>query len=396
MGAIRTFAGIAAAMLTLTGCMGSAPRMSRTALIERIGGDAAAFNEAYSHAVNAQILLNILRSRDRQPRYYLSTTGISDAPSFLYGDNISIGSFPLGEQKVQPWGFGSFGAKREITSRPSYAVQPLAARTLTKAVFQPTPANVFAHYWESGWPRDILLLLAVEKIGVTRGGRTQEFTNEANDIRDDCAPAVQSTGCAFVGTVRQFLDAVSAKTVAAPGGSAAKGVCGLIEAYDPPAPVRALAPSKDDDECAPTFVVGDATYRFDLRSFDDMVYYVGELMRASYTESQGAPDAVLSARVNVRVAGLRGGGKGTPLFRIVPKGAGGDENYSAQVAYDGVTYQAGPPIGRSCADAAVKGMCQDDAARGDRSSSVLSLLAELLALNQSPDAIRPPARLISQ
>ena len=384
-----------AACLGLNGCT-TAPRMSREELAGRIGEDAAAFNEAYSKAVNAQILLNVLRSRDRQPRYYLSMTGIQDAPSFLYGDNVGLGGVPFGEQRSQPFGILSFGARREITSRPSYAVQPLDAKTLTKAVFQPTPSNVFAHYWESGWPRDMLLLLMVEKISITRDGQTREFTNEANDIRDDCGPNVDSRGCAFVRTARNFLDQVGAKESVSPNfGPGSRGVCGLMEAYDPATPVHE-APSPKDGECAPAFVIGDAIYRFDLRSFDDIVYYVGELMRSSYTAAQGKPDEAMDARVNVRVAGLRGGGVGTPLFRISPQGATRGQAFAASVSYNGEIFYAGPPIGRSCADATPDGICRDDPAHGDRSSSVLSLLAELLALNQSPDAIRAPARLLAE
>jgi hypothetical protein len=44
----------------------------------------------------------------------------------------------------------------------------------------------------------------------------------------------------------------------------------------------------------------------------------------------------------------------------------------------------------------MSGRCQDNADEGDRSSSVLSLIAEILALNQSPDAIRAPSRLIAE
>ncbi|HVY04327.1 MAG TPA: hypothetical protein VG983_11790, partial [Caulobacterales bacterium] len=256
---------IAAAWAALSGCAAT-PRIPREALAARIGEDAAAFNDAYSRAVNGQILLNILRSRDRQPRYYLSMTGIQDAPSFLYGDSAGLGNVAAGEQRSQPWGILSFSARREVTSRPSYAVQPLDAKTLTRAVFQPTPPNVFVHYWESGWPRDMLLLLMVEKITVSREGRVDEYTNEANDIRDDCRPGVVSRGCAFVGAARAFLADIGARQVAPPSQAAnARPICGLVAAYEPAAPARAAAPK--DGECEPTFVVGKATYQFDLRSF---------------------------------------------------------------------------------------------------------------------------------
>jgi hypothetical protein len=127
-----------------------------------------------------------------------------------------------------------------------------------------------------------------------------------------------------------------------------------------------------------------------------MVYYVGELMRAAYTEADGDPKTPMEARVKVKVAGLRGGGAGAPLFRIVPESAAAGHAFAASISYDGRVYFAGPPIGRACADARPAGVCADDAAHGDRSSSVLSLLAELLALNQSPDAIRAPARFLAE
>jgi hypothetical protein len=66
------------------------------------------------------------------------------------------------------------------------------------------------------------------------------------------------------------------------------------------------------------------------------------------------------------------------------------------VSYSGRRYYAGPPVGRSCAAVAAAGVCDDDPRNGDRSSSVLSLLAELLALNQSPESLRAPARLIAE
>ena len=136
------------------------------------------------------------------------------------------------------------------------------------------------------------------------------------------------------------------------------------------------------------------TLRLRLRSLDDMVYYVGELLRADSTHV--APGAAFEAQVTIHAAGLRGGGRGVPLFQVAPAHEGSHENYAAEIAYGGHRYRAGPAIGRSCGEAAADGVCRDIAEEGDRSSSVLSLIAEILALNQSPDAIRAPSRLIAE
>ena len=371
---------------------GGAPAQ-RGNLARQIADDAASFNDAYAQAVQAQILLNIMRSRDRLPRHYLSMTGISDAPSWRYAQSAGIGSIPFGESGA-PWGFGNVGVERETETRPSYAVQPFGAETLTQTMFESTEPYIFARYWRGGWPRDLLTLMMVERITLVRAdGHTSLYYNEANEIFRDCAEDVDTDGCDFVRELRDFLAQVDQHGQISTDANA-RAVCGLVDAYAPARPVRATPPS-DNERCEPTFIVGDRTYIFRLRSLDEIIYYAGELLRAgSMVAGPGEP---IEAQLNVRAAGLRGGGQGVPIFRVVPHDAAGhDRVYGAEVAYGGERYYAGPAISRSCAEATSAGPCQDNAEQGDRSSSVLSLIAELLALNQSPDAIRAPNRLIAE
>lgn len=386
---------LAAATLFVASCATvSPPASQRERLARQIADDAAGFNEAYGQAVSAQILLNILRSRDRLPRYYLAMTGISDSPSQSLTQSAGIGTIPLGESG-SPWGFGNVGVERETTSRPSYAVQPFSADTLTRAAFQPTASNIFAHYWYSGWPRDLLMLMMVESIEKTDAdNHTHAFTNEANTIFDDCTQGIATEGCEFVREVRAFMIAV-AEHPRERGIDMQNGrqLCGLVDAYGATTPVRPVLPREGLD-CDPVFAVAATTLRLRLRSLDDMVYYVGELMRAG--AMRAGPGDAIEAQVTVRAAGLRGGGRGVPLFRILPAQAAPHHVYAAEVEYGGERYRAGPAIGRSCPDATNDGVCSDTAEQGDRSSSVLSLIAEILALNQSPDSIRAPSRLIAE
>lgn len=384
---------IIAAGVALSACATGAAPSERGDLARQIADDAAAFNDAYGQAVQAQILLNIMRSRDRLPRHYLSMTGIADSPSWRYRQNAGIGSIPLGDGGA-PWGFGSVGLERETQTRPTYAVQPFGAETLTRTAFDATQPYVFAHYWRSGWPRDLLTLLLVERITlVSADGHTRTYYNEANEIFRDCADDVQTEGCAFVRTLRTFLGRITTHSQVSTD-AGARAVCGLVDAYQPAQPVRGAPPSAEET-CDPTFIVGGDTYVFRLRSLDDTVYYVGELLRAgSMVAESGEP---IEAQLTVRAAGLRGGGQGVPLFRVVPHESAVHERiYGAEVAYGGERYYAGPAISRSCGEATTYGPCRDTAEEGDRSSSVLSLIAELLALNQSPDAIRAPNRLIAE
>lgn len=392
---MKSFVAVCAATLLVASCV-TAPDIpsQRERLTRQIADDAVGFNEAYAQAVSAQILLNILRSRDRMPRHYLAMTGISDSPSWTTSQSATLGGVPLGDIN-SPWGIGELGASRERSSRPSYAVQPFSAETLTRTAFQPTPPNVFAHYWFSGWPRDMLLLMMVETIEKTGpDGHLYTYTNEANGIVNDCAAGVETDGCEFVREVRRFLASSSEhpleRNLDLEHG---RPLCGLVEAYGPTSPVRPLAP-REGQICDPVFAVGGDTIRFRLRSLDDMVYYIGELLRLDTT--RGAPGGVIEAQVTVRAAGLRGDGHGVPLFRVVPAQGNAHDIYAAEISYSGHRYRAGRAVGRSCAEETPDGVCRDGAEEGDRSSSVLSLIAEILALNQSPDAIRAPSRLIAE
>lgn len=389
----RLWAGLAACLFAAS--CATAPELSsrRERLARQIADDAVAFNEAYGQAVSAQILLNILRSRDRLPRYYLAMTGISDSPSWSFSQSAGIGGMPLGDS-VTPWGFGSVDISRETQTRPSYAVQPFSAETLTRTAFEPTAPHIFAHYWNSGWPRDLLMLVMVEAIEKTDAeGRVHVYTNEANTIFDDCAARVSTVGCDFVREVRDFMISTAERPGESGFSASGRPLCGVIEAYGPTTPVRAIGPGPGVD-CDPVFPIGSTLVRLRLRSLDDMVYYIGELMRAGAMRAESG-DAI-EAQVTIRAAGLRGGGRGVPLFRILPNSATSTGIYAAEVEYGGARYFAGPAIGRSCGEEAGGGVCRDVADEGDRSSSVLSLIAEILALNQSPDSIRAPSRLIAE
>jgi hypothetical protein len=361
--------------------------LDRSDLTRRIADDAVAFNEAYAQAVNGQILLNVLRARDRLPRYYLTTSGISDAPTSTSRWNAGIGALRLGQPR-DPWGQGNIGWGAEASRRPSFAVQPFDAQTLTRTVFTPIAAPVFQHYWTSGWPRDLLTFVLVEDIVAPDGTR---FRNEANDLVSDCTNAPSSRGCAFVGAAQKLLAAADAAEAQSPPSLLApsEGNCGLSVVYGP---MAAAIKSDPNGACPASIAIDGQVWTLNLRSFDEAVYYVGELLRAGATQGD---NPVLSARVQVRAAGLRGGGTGVPLFRVVRGGIDPQDGWSAVVAYQGQRYAAGPAVFRSCAQASQKGPCADDWENGDRSSSVLSLLAEILALNQSPDAIKAPTRIFT-
>lgn len=159
-------------------------------------------------------------------------------------------------------------------------------------------------------------------------------------------------------------------------------------------------------------------WELDLRSLDQAIFYLGESVRqpsddATYRVwahsrqpdvNTARPDTAPSefGRLNMVAADCDDLTKNSPLFRVsrseVPRlrsplrgesaasaGAGwhfDQRRPAARVVYRGALYEAGQPspLNSSCD------------APADFSGSVLTLLAQLLAANQSPDALRLPAR----
>ena len=76
----RLFAA-ALAIIALSGCAASASyqQQRREAVARGIVDDTLAFNEAYHEAITSQILLNIMRAQNRQPRQYMSMSGFTQS-----------------------------------------------------------------------------------------------------------------------------------------------------------------------------------------------------------------------------------------------------------------------------------------------------------------------------
>jgi hypothetical protein len=381
---------LAAAALLFVGCaFGDAGQRRRERLVRDLADDAAAFNEAYAQAMTGQLLLNVLRARDRLPTQYLAMSSIQDAPTVTSSQSFTLGSLTLGDI-TSPWGVGEASIGREVERHPSYSLGPFASEDLRRVVFDPTEPAVFAEYWNAGWPKDILLLLMADRvIRVEHAGArgVAEFVNDAERLIDNCEGEFQEGGCAYVQLSRTLARELRGR---APDRAMDKsGVCGLAAAYSPtrPQPRRPDTPACDR---AARVLIGEVEYVIFLRSLDDIIYYLGELLR-----DDGALQGAFEAPIRIGSAGIEGGGRGVPLFRVVSGEARG--RFAASVIYNGVRYSAGPAVSRACALAAESGPCRDDAENGDRSSQVLALLMQLLLRHQSDQSVpAPPTVVITQ
>lgn len=384
---IRTIVGLIAAA-ALSACAVSEARRQheREALTRRIVDDAIAYNEAYNSAITGQILLNILRAYNRQPRQYMSMSGFSNSSPDSRSTSVGVDGLPL-DELGEHWGFGGFEIGHDTQLEPEYKVEPFSTDTYTNIALMPTPASVFQYYWDVGWNRDLLLILLVDQIRVS-GPEPGAYFNSAGTIASNCeGEYARSGGCTFVAQARALARTTRAMT-ATPIGAVSEGACYPLAAHD----VREVQPlhTRANAPCPVTIVVGETRYALRLRSLDDTVYYVGELLRADRNATAHAAPGVLEARLQVIAPGSRDGL--SPLFRVAPATAETERDYAATVSYAGRRYSAGAPANWFCYDPRGPEHCQSPGA--DRSGTVLELLAGILAHNQSETAVRAPQNTI--
>jgi hypothetical protein len=371
----------------------------------RIESDLASFNTAYANAVNEQMLWNVLRARDRLPTQYAGINAISAIQKRTLAGKLDLNAVNLGSKFAKGvWGVGSGEASTSAEADPQYGVTPLGGGNFTKAVLSPTPAEVFDHYWQNGWPKDVLLAVLVKE--------ANKLSDDPHtDLSADCAgPAqmialvnkVDNTGdkagapfLAWARTIKTYSGA--AQTRVAHIKMCEKAARGKDGAAKPPKESSLILSIAATDKTSAADV---GLWELNLRSLDEVVFYLGELIRDEAPQEDQTrglaygPDLVTAADCH------NGAAADAPLFRVTreaPSGLFGRSQertganktaiYAAEALYGGYRYTAGPA-------APLKAACHGPGVI-DRTADVLDLLTQVLQANLDPDSLRSSLRLIA-
>ncbi|MGH6950723.1 MAG: hypothetical protein ACREH4_07610 [Vitreimonas sp.] len=390
----RLFAAVLAGVV-LAGCAAqqALEQQRREAVARRIVDDAIAFNEAYHEAITSQVLLNIMRAANRQPRQYMSMSGFTQNGA-TRDASITIGGVAL-DQLGEAWGAGAFGIGGSRQLEPNYTLSPFATEAFASIVMRPTDAQLFRYYWDSGWNPDLLLMVLVQRVRIlpVNGGAPRDLSNSAGTITDDCAGPRGGAGCDFVLAMRELAGGLS-RYERLPTPPVAPGECGPIAVYALPGSATArraspATPASADARCPVEIVVGEQRYLMALRSLDDAVYYVGQLMRRDAQAREPAPEGEMRARLGVTAPGFPiWANERAPIFRIVAATRESERDFAATVTFAGKRYSAGAPVDRFCYEVEVENCRTGEYL--DLSGTVLELLVGILAFNQSDEAVAPP------
>lgn len=407
---IRKLAGAGlGAMLGATLLSGCAmvSDLGATGIAENIEDNAAVLNDAHTRAMTAIIAKNVLRARDRWPTNYTTLSGIKSNPTMSLNGSANLGPLGLGNAPL-PFAGSSASVSRNESANAEYSVNPFSNNDKTQGLLKPIQPEMLYNYWQAGWPRETLMWLFVD--AVTFAGEKQpwyidgdEFSVEPSEVDiantrryvdiiarakrneivfDQLPPLTQDERlCApydpvylretLGGTVAggpagegaNMADAITAieklsgkKLVLAPDTRAAKQ-----EAYIAPDRFNRRLLLCDPNETRWGFrdaMTGEVVAEIRTRSFDDMIYFLGETLRSG-TEAHPV------------VIG------GVVLFQAYSKRA--DRQFAVRVEHAGEVYFIAPqtPLGASVGPKDVTG-------------NVLSLLNQLYLLAQSDEFLRAP------
>ena len=380
-------------------------------LASDIVGDSIAMNEAYSQSTNAVILKNVLRARDRWPTSFTTLTGIASNPEQANTSGLTLSPLGLGNA-VGPFtkSNASFGSNR--TGKKSYTVNPFAkdGGNGGLALLKPVNEATFKEYFDS-WPSDVVLSMFLRsvtnphtkevhsndgenglnfqyEIAEAFGINPYAFNPHAFDIENDLALDLRKPedfACAkkdmkledYVGSDKTILDNIE---------KLEKRFSGSVSLEKSKVTNKLRLKACDTKKTGYTLKLSDAGIRkfskymavdpkqrvnFELRSFDSMIYYLGETLRR--------PNQPL-VKSNCKVSS-QGENYIGPIFNVDSLRTHAGVAYATSVKHAGDIYFAIPN------DTQLR---QQGSCAVERTSTAMSILNQLLLLNQSSKFLEAP------
>ena len=380
-------------------------------LARSIEDNAATLNEAHTRAMMAPIAINVLRARDSWPTNYTTLSGIKSNPTLSLNGGANFGPLGLGNP-ILPFGGSNASVSRNEAANAEYSINPFANNGGTQSLLKPVDPHILDRYWRSGWPREALIWMFVDAIKFNDGDAfsfvngdgisnknssksDKSATNNAMMSRYLGLIAAASSGAIDFGELAPKSATERGCTPYDPGfvkgklASTTEGMNDAINAIErltgktlvlaPDLQTR-LPATQGDGGGVPDprkFLLCDAVAArwgfFDhqtgadiaevrIRSFDDMIYFLGETLR---TDPAGDVGAI----------------GGVTLFRMYRHRT--DQTFAVHLDYAADTYFVAPQSPRKVTGESI-----------DQTGNVLGLLNQLYQFAQSDEFLRAPdARL---
>jgi len=393
----------------LTGCHTQPTQLVR--YDQSIADRAIEINDAYNAELNGQILKNILRARDRQPRFYTTLSDLGISPNAKVSGSTGLGSIGLGNPS-NPWSVLSFGSARETSSSISLTVSPNAksSKDANETIFHsPIGINTFLTYY-SDWDARVVDNLMIDQIRKVDPGLTGNRKDVVDNILRDAdghfqvfvgqdLPGSPPVANCLPGNNCQTLSAsycFDAKDCNVTPGATEKEISKVRLSNANAATIKSYAQDLSDGNkmlslrgdgvlyvCQNSFVSienqGPGVH-YDCRVANTFVSVSGpaSLIYVGKLDSVDPSDAMYALTLSsidnmIYRVGSSIRNSSSDLFEVYSGSVGGcKDSFAASVKHHGEDYYAGPPRGNKSAK------CYQD----DRSGAVLTLIAELIKLRE--------------
>lgn len=146
---------------------------------ESIEDNAATLNDAHTRAMTAIIAVNVLRARDRWPTNYTTLSGIKSNPTMALNGSASFSPLGLGNARL-PFAGSSASVARNESANAEYSVNPFANNDKSQSLLKPIQPEMLQSYWNAGWPRETLMWLFVD--AVTFPGAAQPWFIDGDEF----------------------------------------------------------------------------------------------------------------------------------------------------------------------------------------------------------------------
>ncbi len=132
---------------------------------QTIAEHAIDYNKSVAQSRDSQLLLNILRARDRQPMHFTALSSFTGNLTLASSAGLGV-EIPIGGDAARNYIFNpEFNVSQE--SQPTFGVTVLEnSPQFINAILTPLDLSIIRYFKNQGWPMEVLLYLLVESAEV--------------------------------------------------------------------------------------------------------------------------------------------------------------------------------------------------------------------------------------
>ena len=182
---------------------------------QSISKTAIDYNRSVERESNAQILLNILRSRDRSPMHFTSISQVRGNYKVTTTSTLGV-EIPVGGDAESLFPISPTLQLQEA-SNPTFDVAVLNTKEFGQGILDPVDVIVAEYFWQRRWPQDLLLYLLIDKVDVLEAeapdARPDKVTTTVTDTLSNRMPFDPNRSKAGFEKFQRWVDDMQARDI---------------------------------------------------------------------------------------------------------------------------------------------------------------------------------------